>query len=59
MYFITIYDYKEDNEWIFMKDIASIEEAKKLKDALEISFKMVDVQERTSVHIREKGWYVH
>lgn len=59
MYFITIYDYKEDNEWIFMKDVASIEEAKKLKNALEIGFKMVDVQERTSVHIRKKGWYVH
>lgn len=59
MYSITVYDYKEDNEWVFMRDIASMEEAKKLKDALDTSFKMVDVQERTSVHIREEDWYVH
>lgn len=59
MYTVTVYDYKEDNEWVFMSDIASIKEAKKLKDALEISFKMVDVQDRASVHIHIGEWYAH
>ncbi len=59
MYTITIYDYEGDYEWVFKSDIASINEAKELKDALAVTFKMLDVQDRASVRIRIGEWYVH
>ena len=58
MYSIIIYDYKEDNQWFFTKNISSIEEARKLKNALEISFKMIDTNKRINIHILKDDCYI-